>query len=345
LTIDDFNPDDTTPDSTAGDTMNFDITFSQPATIRWLINGIERDTATTSSDSYSNSSAPAGTYNVTVIATNGSNSIQQTWDWTVAEAENENVTITDFNPTDTTPSSTAGSEVEFNITLNQEATIRWLIDNVEIDTDTVSSSSYSNNTAPAGTYNVTVIATNGSNSDQQTWDWTVAEAENESLEITEFSPESNPSSAVDTYQNFTIETNQNAEIKWYIDGELEQTNSSVSIAAFNVSGEDRGSYNVTAVASNTNGNDQHKWTWTVASKTYLSGDRIWDADANQSLDYTWNYLSYSGFYYDLDTGDGSESMTVHLESDSDRSIDEGYLEYETTPITTEFDMIIGAIIR
>ena len=337
LTIADFNPDDTTPDSTAGDTMTFDITFSQQATIRWLIDGIERDTVTASSDSYSNSSAPAGTYNVTAIATNGSNSIQHTWDWTVAEAENATVEITDFNPTDTTPSSTAGNEVEFNITLNQEATIRWLIDGIEMDTETDSSSSYSNNTAPAGTYNVTVIATNGSNSDQQTWDWTVAEAENESLDITEFSPESNPSSAVDTYQNFTIETNQNAEIKWYIDGELEQTNSSVSIAAFNVSGEDTGSYNVTAVASNANGNDQHKWTWTVASKTYLSGDRIWDADANQSLDYTWNYLSYSGFYYDLDTGDGSESMTVHLESDSDRSIDEGDLEYETTPITTEFE--------
>ncbi|WP_321420364.1 S-layer protein domain-containing protein [uncultured Methanomethylovorans sp.] len=336
VAITDSNPTDDTPDSTTGDTVEFNITLNQEAAIRWLINSVEMDTDTGVSSSYSNNTAPAGTYNVTAIASNVNGTDQKTWDWTVAEAENETVTITDFNPTDTTPDSTAGETVKFNITLNQKATIRWLIDSVEMDTDTGSSSSYSNNTAPAGEYNVTAIATNDSNSDQQEWTWTVAEAENESLKITDFSPEDNPSSVVDAYQNFTVETNQDADIKWYIDGELDHTNSSVSFAALNVSDKAIGSYNVTAIASNANGTDQQKWTWTVASKTYLSGDRIWDADANQSLDYTWTALSYSGFYYDLDTGEGSETMTIHLDSDSDRSIEEGDLEYETTPITTEF---------
>ena len=337
LSITDFNPDDTTPESAAGDTVDFDVTLNQEATVRWLINGNEMENVTGSSDSYSNNTAVAGTYNVTVIASNLNGTDQQTWDWTVSNATNESLSITGFNPADTTPDSTTGNSMEFGITLNQEATIRWLIDGIEMDTETGSSGSYSNNTAVAGTYNVTAIATNVNGSDQQIWDWTVAEAENDSLEITDFSPEDDPSSVLDTYQNFTVETNQDADIEWYIDGDLEQTNDSVSLASFSVDGEEMGSYNVTAIASNVNGEDQQEWTWAVVSRTYLSGDRIWDADANQSLDYTWTALSYSGFYYDLDTGEGSETMTVHLDSRSDRSIDRGDLEYETTPITTDFE--------
>ncbi len=337
LAITDYSPADTAPESETGDAVDFEVTLNQEAEIRWLINGNQMETATGSSDSYSNNTAVAGTYNVTAIATNVNNSDQQEWTWTVSNATNESLAITDFTPTDITPDSTTGDEMEFGITLNQEATIRWLIDGIEIDTETGSSSSYPNSTAPAGEYNVTAIAINVNNSDQQEWTWTVSNAENDSLEITDFSPEDDPSSVVDAYQNFTVETNQDADIEWYIDGDLEQTNESVSFAAFNVSDKAIDSYNVTAIASNVNGEDQHEWTWTVASKTYLSGDRIWDADANQSLDYTWTALSYSGFYYDLDTGEGSETMTVHLESDSDRSIDDGDLEYETTPITTEFE--------
>ncbi len=337
LAITDYSPADTAPESQAGDAVDFEVTLNQEAEIRWLINGNQMETATGSSDSYSNNTAVAGTYNVTAIATNVNNSDQQEWTWTVSNATNESLAITDFTPTDITPDSTTGDEMEFGITLNQEATIRWLIDGIEMDTETGSSSSYPNSTAPAGEYNVTAIATNVNNSDQQEWTWTVSNAENDSLEITDFSPEDDPSSVVDAYQNFTVETNQDADIEWYIDGDLEQTNESVSFAAFNVSDKAIDSYNVTAIASNVNGEDQQEWTWTVASKTYLSGDRIWDADANQSLDYTWTALSYSGFYYDLDTGEGSETMTVHLESDSDRSIDDGDLEYETTPITTEFE--------
>ncbi len=337
LAITDYSPADTAPESETGDAVDFEVTLNQEAEIRWLINGNQMETATGSSDSYSNNTAVAGTYNVTAIATNVNNSDQQEWTWTVSNATNESLAITDFTPTDITPDSTTGDEMEFGITLNQEATIRWLIDGIEMDTETGSSSSYPNSTAPAGEYNVTAIATNVNNSDQQEWTWTVSNAENDSLEITDFSPEDDPSSVVDAYQNFTVETNQDADIEWYIDGDLEQTNESVSFAAFNVSDKAIDSYNVTAIASNVNGEDQHEWTWTVASKTYLSGDRIWDADANQSLDYTWTALSYSGFYYDLDTGEGSETMTVHLESDSDRSIDDGDLEYETTPITTEFE--------
>ena len=337
LTITEFTPADTTPDSITGNPMEFGITLNQEATIRWLINGTQVDTATGTSDSYSNSTAVSGTYNVTAIASNVNGSAQQMWEWAVTNATNESLSIIEFRPTDTTPDSITGNPMEFGITLNQEATIRWLIDGTEMDTATGTSDSYSNSTDVPGTYNITAVASNVNGSAQQVWSWTVANAENESLEITAFTPEDNPASVVGAYQNFTVETNQDADIKWYIDGDLEQENDSVSSGAFSISDKAMGSYNVTVIASNENGTAQKRWTWTVASKTYMSGDRIWDAGANQSLDYTWTALSYSGFYYDLDTGEGSETMTVHLDSRSDRSIDRGDLEYETTPIITDFE--------
>ncbi|MBN1133917.1 MAG: S-layer protein [Methanosarcinaceae archaeon] len=75
----------------------------------------------------------------------------------------------------------------------------------------------------------------------------------------------------------------------------------------------------------------------VVSAQASTGDRIWDADANQSLEYVWNSKSYSGFYYDLDSGEGSETLTIKLDSKTDRSIDDGELIYTTKPINTNFE--------
>lgn len=68
-----------------------------------------------------------------------------------------------------------------------------------------------------------------------------------------------------------------------------------------------------------------------------TGNRIWDAAQEPSLEYSWSPLSYSGFYYDLDSGEGSEMLTVKLDSYSDRSIEEDDLVYSTRPIETGFE--------
>ncbi|WP_440952181.1 S-layer protein domain-containing protein [Methanococcoides sp. FTZ1] len=76
---------------------------------------------------------------------------------------------------------------------------------------------------------------------------------------------------------------------------------------------------------------------TVASAQGSTGDRIWDADENMSLEYTWTAASYSGFYYDLDSGISSENLTIKLDSRTDRSIGDGDLIYSTKPIETDFE--------
>ncbi len=75
----------------------------------------------------------------------------------------------------------------------------------------------------------------------------------------------------------------------------------------------------------------------AAQASDSTGNRIWDEDVNQNLTYTWTPQTYSGFYYDLDTGEGSENLTVKLLSKGSRTIEEKNLQYETKPIQTAFE--------
>ena len=59
-------------------------------------------------------------------------------------------------------------------------------------------------------------------------------------------------------------------------------------------------------------------------------------DVFLTLPTTWTPQTYSGFYYDLDTGEGSENLTVQLSKGS-RTIDKRNLQYETVPIKTDFE--------
>ncbi|MBN2110744.1 MAG: PKD domain-containing protein, partial [Methanosarcinaceae archaeon] len=95
-----------------------------------------------------------------------------------------------------------------------------------------------------------------------------------------------------------------------------------------------GTYNVTLTATNTDGSDTATTTITVHGKNYYSGDRIWDENAGQSTTYTWDAKSFSGFFYDLESGLSSETMTI---KDIDRSLGEGDIVYHTEPVVTDFD--------
>ena len=95
-----------------------------------------------------------------------------------------------------------------------------------------------------------------------------------------------------------------------------------------------GTYNVTLTVTNADGSDTESKTIKVYSKTYFSGDRIWDENANQSTDYEWNAKSFSGFFYDLESGLSSETLVI---SDIDRSLGDKDIVYETRPVETDFE--------
>jgi S-layer protein (TIGR01567 family) len=96
-----------------------------------------------------------------------------------------------------------------------------------------------------------------------------------------------------------------------------------------------GEYNVTLNVVDSSGNNSiiTKNNYIEATaKDNSTGNRIWEE--GMPTTYTWTAQSFSGFYYDLDSGVSSESMTI---TDIGRSIDSGDIVYKTTPTETKFE--------
>jgi len=74
----------------------------------------------------------------------------------------------------TDPSTNEGTAQDFNITLNRTANVSWYINGTLIQTDSgVTSSGYTNSTAPSGVYNITSISNDSIDTVSWTWIWTV----------------------------------------------------------------------------------------------------------------------------------------------------------------------------
>jgi S-layer protein (TIGR01567 family) len=69
----------------------------------------------------------------------------------------------------------------------------------------------------------------------------------------------------------------------------------------------------------------------TTSSNNSTGNRIWQD--GMPTTYTWDAQSFSGFYYDLNSGISSENMTI---TDISRSINEGNIKYVTSSIETNF---------
>ncbi len=115
-------------------------------------------------------------------------------------------------------------------------------------------------------------------------------------------------------------------------------NNSVSSAYYLDTNPSVGTWNITVVGNNTNGTASYTWLWTVRPSTFTTGNRIWDGGRPDlfGLTYTWNPQSFSGFYYDVDSNVGNESIRIKLNSYTDRTISQNNIVYDTTPQEVEF---------
>lgn len=324
------DPSGTSVTTYNGSSQTFSINIDQTVNVTWYRETILVQTDNSvSSSSYTNTS-PIGTYNITVNVENQNGTDSMTWDWSVIEIPPPSITP---DPLDE-PQSQLGDDQVFTITTDQPVNITWLMNGTEIKNETLNTSStYSNNTAPIGTYNITVNVENVNGTNTTTWIWSVVPIP---VVISNPDPSSStPSTIEDETITFSIEIDQGCEVRWYIDGDLKQTNNSpVTSASFTTSKSSADTYIVEVVAENltTSAYDSHTWTWKVNSKTYYSGNRIWDE--SMSPIYTWNPQSFSGFYYNLDTDEGKETLTI---TDIDRSIGRNDIEYKTEPIEVDFE--------
>ena len=148
-------------------------------------------------------------------------------------------------------------------------------------------------------------------------------------------PDEMPETSEGDELEFNISVDQIVTIQWYVNG----TKVSGSHDKENITlSKSAGTYIINATASNDNGSaDNASWILTVHPKFYSTGYRIWDANYDMSTTYTWTPQSFSGFFYDLEEDVSSETMTIHLDSKTDRFIDEGELEYKSVPVSVYFD--------
>lgn len=125
------------------------------------------------------------------------------------------------------------------------------------------------------------------------------------------------------------------------------TTKSSSGISHQASGLSDGTYGVTLNVSDALGNtNSTTWSFTVDTgggggggvpTGNYTGNRVWDASETPPLNHTWDYRSFGGFYYDWDSGLGTEEMTVFLTSNTSRTIPENKLVYETSTANVSFD--------
>ncbi len=147
---------------------------------------------------------------------------------------------------------------------------------------------------------------------------------------------------VGTPLSFNISVNQdNTRIIWKIgnDNVKTETISKDENSNFTFNRNVKGIYNLKVIAENDNGTDNKIWSIALLSKTFLSGNRIWDGSkpTDYALTYTWNPLSFSGFYYNIDDDVGSENISITLDSYTDRTINKGDIIYSTSPEEVNFE--------
>jgi S-layer protein (TIGR01567 family) len=135
-------------------------------------------------------------------------------------------------------------------------------------------------------------------------------------------------------------------LTWFENDVINLTSKSVNsseIVIYTFSKNTKGTYNITANLSNVNGSTIRKWTIKVNPTTFSSGNRIWDGGKPEdfALIYSWNPMTFSGFYYNAKDDVGNEKINITLGGYSTRTISKNNLVYTTSPqevsfLTTKF---------
>jgi hypothetical protein len=158
-----------------GQTQEFNITCSDPDNdpllIQWHLNDME--TGTTNSTYYTFPPSSAGTYHVAVKVSDGIETIWQNWTLTVTSGNLPPV-IDSYYPTEN-PTILEGQSQKFNVTYyypnSDPLTVQWYLN----DTPTTNEDTYIFNSdyTSAGSYNVTVVISDGELSTKHEWTLTV----------------------------------------------------------------------------------------------------------------------------------------------------------------------------
>ena len=331
-----ISPDqNSTVTGTVGSTQIFTIPLNENANVTWTENGVPTTLPTDANNVATlNHILQLGSYQVTAAI----DGVGQIAAWNVQNAAGVPV-ITLSSPSGSSVSSNVGATQTFTATVSQTANMSWYLNgNFLYTNSSVDSSSYTNSSVVAGSYTLEVRAENANGTaESKSWTWTVGTTGIPvNFDPSEGTVNVSQAGSRTFYVNST--NSQNLKVEWFVNNEMKKTQEGVTSSSYDFNETtSSGSYNLSAVVTDPSGNyDSSTKTWTVnvQDKYYTSGNRIWDESLGMSTTYTWTAQSYSGFFYDLDTGVSSEEMTI---KDIGRNIDEGNIEYSTKPTETKFE--------
>ena len=230
------------------------------------------------------------------------------------------------NFTATPTSGSAPLTVTFNSTSTNAASLQW---NFGDGTGNFSDQNLPHTFNTAGTYTVTLTAYNGTESHTTTQAITV-NAVSSTAPTASFT--ANVTEGAAPLSVAFNDTSSGGPTSWAWNFGDGSDNSTLQHPTHLFTST--GTYNVILTATNSDGSNTATKTITIHPKTYFKGDRIWDRDAGQSTNYTWDAKSFSGFFYDLDSGLTSETMSI---TNIDRTIGIDNLVYRTQSVESDFE--------
>lgn len=251
---------------TSGTPRIFNITTDQIVNVTWYINGAPIQSNDSVTDAlYDNISASPGTWNVSTIATNDNGSVMNSWIWNVTSISSSPPAIIGYAPTSPV-NDTADSARAFNITIDQTANVTWYLNGTFIKTDTsITYANYTNTSAKAGIWNVSVIVTNPNGSTIKSWTWNVEQVY-QPPGIVSYSPSSLIVNDTEgSSRTFNITTNQTTNVVWYINNSTVQSDNGVINSSYINTSANPGKWIVKVIVTNPSGNVTRSWTWNVTS--------------------------------------------------------------------------------
>src|SRR5665811_163413 len=249
-----------------GAITTFNITVNQTANVTWYINGTYvSNNSNTKTANYTNTSAKPGIWNVSALASNSNGSVRQTWIWNVTALPSGRPNITSFAP-QSPVNNNEGAITTFNITVNQTVNVTWYINGTYVSNNSnTKTANYTNTSAKPGIWNVSALASNSNGSVRQTWIWNVTALPPGRPNITSFAPQSPVNNNEGAITTFNITVNQTANVTWYINGTYVSNNSNTKTANYTNTSAKPGIWNVSALASNSNGSVRQTWIWNVTA--------------------------------------------------------------------------------
>ncbi|WP_221056929.1 hypothetical protein [Methanoculleus chikugoensis] len=257
-------PEDLDIGDPVGAERPFTASCDQPATLTVYLDDepVHQSDPDVQEMSYTFESAPLGEHMVRVVAANANGSGENYWTWNVLSTP---PVVRRVNPAEQDVTDTIHSLRQFEASSDQTAIMKMYVNGFLVS-ESVSDVQHISTTfdkAAFGNYRIRVIAENTNGSGETTWNWHIRSADPPVVSLIQPAAQE-VSDPVGTSRTFRVTINQQAKIKFYLDGRLVREtdvyfpNTPVTYTNNSASA---GEHILLVIAENSNGRGTNYWRW------------------------------------------------------------------------------------